>query len=194
MNWKLSGVKPELWRDRRIRGSTANIHWIVEKAREFQKNICFCFINYAKACDSIQLVQLRSIAQLGPTLHDPIEYSTPGFPVFHHFPEFAQIHVHWAGDATQLSHPVSTPYPPAFNLSKHQCLFQRVSSSHRVVKALEASASASVFYNEYSWLTCFRIDWFEIHAVQGTVKSIHQHHCTKASILHAQPSLWSNSH
>ena len=61
---------------------------------------------------------------------DPMDCSTPGLPVHHQLPELAQTHVHWVGDATQPSHPLSSPSPPAFNLSKHQGLFQWVSSSY----------------------------------------------------------------
>ena len=57
------------------------------------------------------------------TLCNPMDCSTPGFPVLHHLPEFAQTHVHWVGDAIQPSHPLSSPSPPAFNLSQHQSLF-----------------------------------------------------------------------
>ena len=63
--------------------------------------------------------------------------STPGFPVFHYLLEFSQTHVHWVSDAIQLSHPLSSPSPPSFNLSLHQGLFQWVSSSHQVAKVLE---------------------------------------------------------
>ena len=65
-----------------------------------------------------------------------MDYSTPGFPVHHYFLEFAPIHAHQVGDAIQPSHPLSSP-SPAFNLSQHQGLFQRVSSSHQVAKVLE---------------------------------------------------------
>ena len=58
------------------------------------------------------------------TLCDLMDCSTPGLPVHHHFPELAQAHVHWVGDANQPSHPLSSPSPPAFNLSQHQGFFQ----------------------------------------------------------------------
>ena len=70
------------------------------------------------------------------TLLDPMDLSTPGIPVHHQLPEFAQTHAHWVGDATQPSHPLY-PSPPAFNLSQHQGLFQWVSSLHQVAKVLE---------------------------------------------------------
>ena len=66
-----------------------------------------------------------SVAQWHLTLCDLTDCSTPGFPVLHHLPEFAQTHVHWVGDATQSSHPLLPPSPPAFNLSQHQALFPR---------------------------------------------------------------------
>ena len=82
-------------------------------------------------------VQFSSIAQSCSTLCDPMDYSTPGFPVHHQLPELAQTHVHQVGDAIQLSHPLSSPSPPAFNLSQHPGLFQWLRSSHHVAKVLE---------------------------------------------------------
>ena len=82
-------------------------------------------------------VQFSSVAQSCPTLCDPMDCSTPGFPVHHQLPEFTLTHVHWVGDAIQPSHPLSSPSPPALNLSQHQGLFKWVSSSHQVAKVLE---------------------------------------------------------
>ena len=84
--------------------------------------------------------------------------------------------------AIQPSHPLSPPSSPAFSLSQHQGLFQWVSSLHQVAKVLEFSFSISPS-NEYSGLISFRIDWFDLLAVQGTLKSLLQHHTSKASIL-----------
>ena len=81
--------------------------------------------------------QFSSVTQSCPTLCDPMNCSTPGFPVHHKLPEFTQTHVHRAGDAIQPSHPLSSPSPPAPNPSQHQGLFQWVSSSHEVAKVLE---------------------------------------------------------
>ena len=78
-----------------------------------------------------------SVAQSCPTLCDPIECSTPGLPVHHQLLEFTHTHVHWVGDATQPSHPLSSPSPPALNLSQNQGLFQWVSSLDQVAKVLE---------------------------------------------------------
>ena len=81
-------------------------------------------------------VQFSSIAQLCPTLCDPMNCSMPGLPVHHQLPESTQTHVHWVGDAIQPSHPLLAPSPLAFNLS-HQSLFKWVSFSHQVAKVLE---------------------------------------------------------
>ena len=77
------------------------------------------------------------VAQLCPTLCDPMNHSTSGLPVHHQLPEFIQTHVHLVGEAIQPSHPLSSPFPPAPNLSQHQGLFQWVNSSHEVAKILE---------------------------------------------------------
>ena len=83
------------------------------------------------------ITQFSSVAQSCLTLCDPMDCSTPGFPVHHQLPEFTQTLVHWVGDAIQPSHPLSSPSPPAFNRSQHQGLFKWVSSSHEVAKILE---------------------------------------------------------
>ena len=82
-------------------------------------------------------VQFSSVTQSCTTLCDPMDCSTPDLPVHHKLPEFTQTHVHWVGDAIQPSHPLSSPSPPALNLSQHQGLCQWVSSSHQVAKVLE---------------------------------------------------------
>ena len=77
----------------------------------------------------------------------PMDGSTPGFPVHHQLPELVQTHVHWVSDAIQPSHPLSSPSPPAFNLSQHQGLFHWVSSSHQVAKLLEFQLQ----YQSFQW-------------------------------------------
>ena len=116
------------------------------------------------------------------TLCNPKDCSMPGLPVHHQLPEFIQIHIHWVGDAIQASHPLSFPSPPTFSLSRHQGLFQWVSSSHQVAKVLEFHFSISP-PNEYSGLISFRMDWLDLLAVQRTLKSLLQHYSPKASIL-----------
>ena len=107
-----------------------------------------------------------SVAQSCLTLRDPMDCSTPGFPVLHHLLEFAQTHVHWVDDAIQPSHPL---LPPALNLSQHQGLFQWSGSLHQVTKVLELQLQS------FQWIIrtdFFRIDWFDLLAVQGTLKSL----------------------
>ena len=82
-------------------------------------------------------VQFNSVTQLCPILCDPMNCSRPGLPVHHQLPEFTQPHVHHVGVAIQLSHPLSSPFPPAPNPSEHQGLFQWVNSSHEVAKVLK---------------------------------------------------------
>ena len=84
------------------------------------------------ARESCMLSDFSSVAQSCPTLYDPMNCNTPGFPIHHQFLELAQTHhVHWVSDAIQLSHHLLSP-SPAFNLSQHRGLFQGVSSSHQV--------------------------------------------------------------
>ena len=89
----------------------------------------------------IPSVQFSSVAPSCLTLCDPMNRSTPGLPVHHQLPEFAQIHVHWGSDAIQPSHPRSSPSRPAPNPSQHQSLLQWVNSSHEVAKVLEFQLS-----------------------------------------------------
>ena len=84
-----------------------------------------------------QQYQFSSVTQSCLTLCNPMDCSTPGFPIRHQLPELAQTHFHQVGDAIQPSYPLSSPSPPAFNLSQHQGLFQWVSSLHQVAKILE---------------------------------------------------------
>ena len=107
-----------------------------------------------------------SVAQLCLTLCDSVDCRTPAFSVLHYLPEeFDQTHVHWASDAIQPTHPLSSPFPPAFSLSLHQGLFQWVGSLHQVAKVLEVQLQHQSFH-EYSWLISFRIDWFALLPVQ----------------------------
>ena len=82
-------------------------------------------------------LQFNSVAQSCLTLCDPMNCTTPGLPVHHQLPESIQTQVRWVSDAIQPSHPLSSPSPPALNLSQHQSLFKWVSSSHQVAKVLE---------------------------------------------------------
>ena len=105
-----------------------------------------------------------------------------GLPVHHQLLGFTQTPVHWVRDAIQPSHSLSSPSPPAFNLSQHQGLFQWANSLHQVAKVLELQLQHQYF----QWIfriESFRTDWLDLLAVQGTCKSLLQHHHSKASIL-----------
>ena len=125
-----------------------------------------------------------SSAQSCPTLCDPMECSMPGLPVHHQLPESTQTHVNWVGDAIQPSHPLSSSHlllPPSIFPSI------RVLSNNPVLRirwpkywSFSFSISPS---NEYSGLISFRMDWLDLLAVQGTLKSLLQQHSSKASIL-----------
>ena len=127
-------------------------------------------------------VQFSSVTQSCSTLCNPMNHSTPGLPVHHQLPESTQTHVHWVGDAIQPSHPLSSPPPPALNLSQHQGLFKWVSSSHKVAKVLEFQLQ----HQSLQWtpgLVSFRMDCLDLFAVQGTLENFLQYHSSKASIL-----------
>ena len=111
-----------------------------------------------------------------------MDCSTPGFPIHHQLPEFTQTHVHWVGDAIQPSYPLSSPSPLTFNLSQHQGLFKWVISLHQVAKVLEFQLQHQSFQWTL-WTDLLRMDWLDLVAVQGTLKSLLQHHSSKASIL-----------
>ena len=141
-----------------------------------------------------------SVAQLCLTLCNPVNCSTPGLPVHHQLPESTQSHVHWVGDAIQPSHPLSSPSPPALNLSQHQSLFKWVSSSHHMKvigvsrQSIGVSASKSVLpMNTQDWSPLEWTGWISMHSkglsrvFSNTTVQKHQFFCT-------QLSLWSNSH
>jgi len=138
-------------------------------------------------------LQFSSITQLCPTLWDSMDCSMPGFPLHQKFPGLTQIHVNQVSDAIQPPHPLSSPFLPAFNLSQHQGLFKWVCFSHQVAEVLEFQLQ----HQSFQWifrLISFRIDWLDLLAVQGTLKSLFQHHSSKHHFFSTQPSLWSNSH
>ena len=103
----------------------------------YQTFICKCFFLVSVLTVILMISSGEFVVQSCLTLCNPMDCSTPGLPVHHQLPEFTQTHVHWVGDAIQPSHPLSSPSPPAFNLSQHQSLLQWVISSHQVTKVLE---------------------------------------------------------
>ena len=127
-------------------------------------------------------VQFSSFAQSCPTLCDPMNHSMPGISVHQQLPEVTQTYVHRVDNATQPSHPLLSPSPPAPNPSQHQGLFQWVNSSHHWPKYWSFSFSISPS-NEHPGLISFRMDYLDLLAVQGTLKSLLQHHSSKASIF-----------
>ena len=106
----------------------------------------------------------------------------PSFPVLHHLPELAQTHVHWVSDAIQPSHHPVVPFSSCLQSFPASGSFSMSWLSNQVVNYWSFSFSISP-PNEYSGLISFRIDWFDLLAVQGTLKSLLQHHSSKASIL-----------
>ena len=128
------------------------------------------------------MTSVSPVAQSCPTLCDPMDCSMPAFPVHNQLPELTQTNVHWVGDVFQSSHPLSSPSPPAFNLSQH-----RVFSSQSVLHIRWLKYWSFIFSispsNEYSGLIFFMTDLLDLLAVHGTLKSLLQHHSSKASLL-----------
>ena len=111
-----------------------------------------------------------------------MDCSTPGLPVHHKLPEFIQTHGHWVSDAIQPSHPLSSPSPSALNLSQHRVFSNELALRIRWPKCWSFSFNISPS-NEHLGLISFRMDWLDLLAVQGTLKSLFQHHSSEASIF-----------
>ena len=137
--------------------------------------------------------QFSLVAQSCPTLCDPMNHSTPGLPVQYQLLESTQTHVHRVGDTIQQSHPLSSLCPPALNLPASWVFSNESAFPIRWPKYWSFSFNISPSY-EHPGLIFFRMDWLDLLAVQGTLKSFLQHHSSKASIFCAQLSSQSNSH
>ena len=127
-------------------------------------------------------IQFSSVAQSCPTLCDAMNRSTPGLPVHHQRPESTQTHAHWIGDAIQPSHPLSPflflpPMLPSIRVFSNESVLRTKWPKYWSV-SFNISPS-----NEHPGLISFRMDWLDLLAVQGTLKSFLQHHNSKASIL-----------
>ena len=164
--------------------------WIMESfstlvlSIPFSLSLHFYFLNqawfslYFFPC----LHQFSSVAQSCPTLCDPMNCSTPGGPVHHQLPEFTQTHVHQVADAIQPSHPLSSPLllppipPSIMGFSNESTLLIRWPKYWSFSFSISPSS-------EHPGLISFRMDWLDLLAVQGTLKSLLQHHSSKASIL-----------
>ena len=129
---------------------------------------------------SVSSVQSLSHIQLC----NPMDCSTPGSSVLHYLLEFPQTQVYWVGDAILPSQPLSSPFPPAFNLSQHQGLFQWVSSSHHVTKVLELQLQQQSF----QWIVT--VDWLDLLAVRGTQRIFSSATIWKHQFSGTKPSLW----
>ena len=143
----------------------------------------WCIYTYTYMCVYMYISVYQSVQSLSCVwLGYPMDCSTPDFSVHHQLPEPDQTHVLHVSDAIQPPHPLSSPSSPSFSLSQHQGLFQWVSSSHQVVKVLEFQLQ----HQSFQWIfrtDFFRMDWLDLLAVQGTLKSLLQHHSSKAAIL-----------
>ena len=128
----------------------------------------------------IRYLGCLSVSQFScSVMSDSLQPHEPGLPVHHQLSESTQIHVHWVSNAIQPSHPLLSPSPSAFNLSQHQGLFNKSALHIRWPKYWSFSFNISPS-NEYSGLISFRLD---LLAIQGTLKSLLQHHSSKASVL-----------
>ena len=126
-----------------------------------------------EGCFQVRNIHFSSVTQSCPALCNPMVCTTPGFPVHHQLPEFTQTHVHWVSDAIQ---PLSANSPPALNVSQNQESFSNELLLHiRWPKYWSSKFDISPS-NEYSRLMSFRMDWLDLLAVQGTRKSLLQHH------------------
>ena len=141
-----------------------------------------CYITKLRQYKEFIYQSVSSVAHSCPTLCDHMNHSTPCLPVHHQLPEFTQTHAQQVGDAIQPFHPLSSPPPPAPNPSQHQGLFNESTLPMRWPKYWSFSFSISPS-NEHSGLISFRMDWLDLLEVQGTLKSLLQHHTSKASTL-----------
>ena len=170
MSWLLKEYFSELWGAWffKIWSQSIFFHY-------YLSSTAWCWIKCLACVLSIVVV----VVQLPSRLCNPMDCSRPGFPVHHQLPPLAQTHGHQVSDSIQPSHPLLSP--SAFNLSQHQGLFQWVNSSHQVAKYWSFNFSISLS-NEYSQLISFRIDWFDVLAVQGILKSLLFYNLTQLSM------------
>ena len=140
----------------------------------------FTYKNYKRK--SCRQYQFSSFTQSCPTLCSHMDCSTPDFLVHHQLPEHSQTPVHRVSDVIQPFYPLSSPSPPAFNLSHIRVVSNESGLRIRWPKYWHFSFSINPS-NEYSGLISFRMDWLDLLTLQGTLKSLLQHHSSKALIL-----------
>ena len=128
------------------------------------------------------------------TLYDPMDCSTPDYPVPQYLPELVQTYIHWVSDALQPSHPLLSPFPPTFNISPQQGFFQWVISLHQVGQGIGASASALVLpVNTQDWSPLGWTGWISLQS-KGLSRVSSNTTVQKHQFFSAQPPLWMNSH
>ena len=156
--------------------------WEKDLNRRFSKEDIQMANKHMKRCSTSLIIQFSSVTQSCLTLCNPVNCSMSGFPVYYQLLELAQTHIHRVSDAIQPSHPLSSSSPPAFNPASFRVFSNESVLCIRWPKYWSFSFSISPS-NEYSGPISFRMDWLDLLAVQGTLKSLLQHHSSKASIL-----------
>ena len=141
----------------------------------------------------MEIIQFTSVTQSCPTLCDPMNRSTPGLPVHHQLPDFTQTHVHRVNDAIQPSHPLSSPSPPPPIPPSIRVFSNESTLCMRWPKYWNFSFCISPS-KEHPGLISFRMHWLDLLAVQGTLKSLLQHHSSMASILQRSAFFMVQSH
>ena len=146
-----------------------------EVQTRYQKILCKKRMQYASLIILNYSVQFSSVAQLCLTLCDPMNHSTPDLPVHHQLPEFTQTHVHRVSDAIQPSHPLSSPPPPA-PIPPSIRVISNESTLHMRWPKYWSFSFSIIPSKEIPGLISFRMDWLDLRAVQGILKSLLQHH------------------
>ena len=162
--------------------------WVFIKERLFLKAIIHCKLSasfntlWGRRSVFFRNTETGSLVQSCLTLCNPMDCSTPGLPVHHQLPELTQTHVHRVSDAIQPSHPLLSPSSPTFSLFQYQGLSKESVLCIKWPKYWSLSFNISPS-NEYSGLISFKMDWLDLLAAQGTLKSLLRHHSSKASIF-----------
>ena len=149
--------------------------WCVQ---ECPSNETYCKLETTQK-HTVSSVQFSSVAQSCQALCNPMNCSMPGLPVHHHLLEFTQTHVYRVGDAVQPSHPLLSPFPPALNPPSIKVFSNESTLRMRWPKYWSFGFSI-IPSKEHPGLISFRMDWLDLLAVQGTLKSLLQHHSLKA--------------
>ena len=124
----------------------------------------FSWFHFLRHCKDLRIHQFSSVAQSCLTLCHTMDCSMPGLPVHHQLLEIAQTHVHQVSDTIQPSHPLSSPSPPAFNLSQHQGLFQWNTSLHQVAKVLVSASTSVLSMNIQDWFPLGWTGWISLQS------------------------------